>query len=53
MKKIYIEPQVCSIILKPIKLLNNSIPTETTETSGEKGWGTPQSLDVEFEEWSE
>lgn len=48
MKKNYIEPQVCSIILKPAQLLNNSIPTETEETSGENGWGTPQSQDAEF-----
>ncbi len=49
MKKIYLTPETEVIIQHSVYLLTDSLPTDPESTSGEEGWGGPQSTDAEFE----
>jgi hypothetical protein len=50
MKKEYIEPQMEVLNGELQQMICVSVPVEETATTGEGGWGGPQSLDADFEE---
>ena len=51
MKKIYIEPSVKAVTIKPTQVICASVDVEETSTAGEGGWSGPQSLDADFDEF--
>ncbi len=50
MKTTYLKPHLKVIVLQPVSLLTESLPTDSDNQAGEGGWGGPQSMDTEFEE---
>lgn len=50
MKTTYLKPSLKAIILQPVSLLTDSVNVDSSNTSGENGWGAPQSMDIEFKE---
>ena len=50
MKKNYIIPVFKTVNIKPTTLLGDSIDVDSENTAGERGWGAPQSSDLDFSE---